>query len=266
MNWTAIAVGAAVAVALGFWAVYGKTGGPARRGLRLGIVGLLAVAAGVGTHFLSLYLEERRWPSMDPEPTIAVLKQTPLIRLVIADVPGSEELIRSALFEDVRYPLRHGPTRTFALIGQLRADYIVPALKAADDRSALAAVAARLAFIRHLQATSLPACREFALQGVQNTDKLDPEGQRLFRAMLDALEDAYRSGRGQPAKPGLDEAAVRAAQVEAGFQPGDFADLARLGELADVEVCALAARLNSAPTQVASDRAAPLARHLLVVQ
>ncbi|HYC64202.1 MAG TPA: hypothetical protein VEC14_05675, partial [Reyranellaceae bacterium] len=162
--------------------------------------------------------------------------------------------------------VRHGPTRTFTLMTRLRTDYIVPAFRSADDKAALAAIAARLAFIRHLQSTSLPLCREFAIQGLQDTSKLDAEGKRRFDAMLAALEDAYRSGRSLPSKPALDEAAVRAAQVEAGFLPGDFANLERLSELADVEACALAARMNAAPTQVAAERAAPLARHLLAVQ
>jgi hypothetical protein len=266
MNWTAIAVGAAVAVGLGFWAWFGRGARTPSRSLRVGIVAVLAVAAGVGTHFLMLHLHERRWPSLDPEPTIAALKQTPLIRLVIADVPGTEELIRSALFEDVRYPVRHGPTRAFALMAKLRTDYIAPALKAADDKTALEAVAARAALLRHLQQRDLALCHEFAVQGLQRLDKLDADGQRLFQATLAAMEDAYRSGRGRPVRPALDDAAVRATLGEAGLGPLEFADLQRLGELGPAEACVLANRLNAAPTGVAADKAGPLARHLLTVQ
>lgn len=266
MNWTAIAVGAAVAVGLGFWAWFATGPRAPSRGLRVGIVAVLAVAAGVGTHFLMLHLEARRWPGLDPEPTIASLKQTPLIRLVIADVPGTEELIRSALFEDVRYPIRHGPTRAFALMGRLRAEYIVPAFGAADDKAALDGIAARAALLRHLQARDLALCRQFAVQGLQDIGKLDAEGQRLFQATLTAMEEAYRSGRGRSDKPALDAAGVKAALAEAGLAPGDFADMERLAELGASETCALATRINTAPTQVSADKAGPLARHLLTVQ
>src|SRR5438067_86124 len=66
---------------------------------------------------------------------------------------------------------------------------------ASDDTSALAAVAARAALAGYLQKASPPACREFAAGGIQRPDRLDSEGQRLFRDVLQALETAYRSGR-----------------------------------------------------------------------
>ena len=117
------------------------------------------------------------------------------MRLVIADVPGAEARIRAALEEDRQKPVTQGATRAFTVMSELRAAYIVPALRAADDQSALGAVAARTAVLRHLQATSLATCREFALVGIQRVDKLDEKGRELFHATLAALEQAYRSGR-----------------------------------------------------------------------
>ena len=54
--------------------------------------------------------------------------------------------------------------------------------------------------------------------------------------------------------------------VEAGFQPEDLYKLKRLDDVADAEVCALAARLSTAPTQIAPAKAGSLARHLIASQ
>src|SRR5205814_9353708 len=88
-----------------------------------------------------------------------------------------------------------GTTRPLALIADLRRQYILSALRSADDASAIAAVAARTALADYLQRVNPAACREFAAGGIQRPDKLDSEGQRLFRNVLQAVEAACRSGR-----------------------------------------------------------------------
>ena len=80
-------------------------------------------------------------------------------------------------------------------MSELRTTHIVPALKAADETSAAAAIDARAALLKHLKSTDLVVCKEFAVTGIQRSDKLDPAGQKLMSDLLAALEKAYRSGR-----------------------------------------------------------------------
>jgi hypothetical protein len=262
----ACAVGLAVALGLGLWRRRGlRQQSPTRGALEIAIVLMVAIAAGALTH---RFFPLGGSPAYDIDSTMAALKRSPLIRLVLADVPGTEQSLRTALEEDQRNPVQQGATRALTAIGELRARHIVPALKAADDRSALAAIAARTAFIRHLQASDLATCRSFALAGIQRPDLLDGRGQELFDAMLKALEDAYREGRAAKlvAKRTPDGAELSAMLAEAGFQPVDIDKLGRLAELSEAEACALAVRVNAAPTRLASDKAGALARHLLASQ
>ena len=262
----ACAVGLAVALGLGLWRRRAlRRQSPARGALEIGIVMLVAIAAGALTHRL---LPAGGAAAHDVDSTMAALKRSPLIRLVIADVPGTEQRLRTALEEDERNPVPQGATRALATIGELRARHIVPALKAADDTSALAAVAARLAFVRHLQARDLGTCRTFALVGLQRPDLLDARGQELFEATLKALEDAYRNGRDAKfvARRTPDGTEFNALLAEAGFQSVDIEKLGKLAELPEAEACGLAARFNAAPTRLASDKGGALARHLLANQ
>jgi hypothetical protein len=262
----ACAVGLAVALGLGLWRRRSvRQQSPARGVLEIGIVLLVAVAAGALIH---RFLPASPGPAYDADSTMTALKRAPLLRLVMADVPGAEQRLRAALEEDERNPVTHGATRSLTAIGELRASHIVPALMAADDKGALAAISARLAFIRHLQERDVEACRKFALVGIERPDLLDGKGRTLFEAMLTALEDAYRSGRdARPTAPRtLQAAEVAALLTEAGFSPAEMDKLGRLDEVPAAEACALAARFNTSPSQVASGRSGSLARHLLVSQ
>ena len=268
MNFLGAVVGIAIAIAMGlgswFWRNK-KPVTPRRRALQALAV-LTATAAGVaGTYYGLALLDEGPGGSLSINSTLDELKQAPLIRLVLADVPGAEARIRQALEDDRQQPVTRGATRAFTVMGELRATYIVPALKAADDKTALAAVAARTALLRQLQSTSLALCREFAVTGIRRVDTLDARSQELFRATLSALEDAYRSGRAAKAAPPPvpTDPQTTALLVEVGFQPLDFENIQRLDSLPDAEACALAARINTAPTQVAADKAGGLARYLL---
>src|ERR1700740_1180235 len=60
-------------------------------------------------------------------------------------------------------PPRAGLSRPFAVVAALRRQYIVPALRATDDASALAALGARADFVRYLRRADPAACRQFAL-------------------------------------------------------------------------------------------------------
>lgn len=239
----------------------------ASRALGIGMLLLTAAAAATATWFATARFKTHHG-FVSVGPALVELRRAPLIRLLLTDVPGVDTMIRLALEQDIREPVREGPTRTFAMIADLRKTYIVPGLKSADDKTALDAIAARSKALRYLQAKSLALCREFALSGLQRVDQLDAEGQKLFYDMLYQLEGAYISGRdsGLVQREALDGPGVRQALSDAGFLPGDIAKLKRLDEIADVEVCAIVNRLNEAPAHLPAPRAAALARHLLVTQ
>ncbi len=266
MNYLGAVIGIAIAVGLGAWFWRSKKPVTPRGRTLQALIVLMATAAGVaGAHYGLEMLEDGPNGPLSVDRTLEELKQAPLIRLVLADVPGAEARIRKALEEDRQQPVARGTTRAFIVMSELRAGYIVPALKAADDKTALAAVAARTAVLRQLQSTSLALCREFAVTGIRRVDTLDAKSQELFRATLAALEEAYRSGRNTGgAAPSIPtDRQTTALLTEAGFQPLDFENIQKLDALPDAEACALAARINGAPTQVAADKGGGLARYLL---
>lgn len=196
----------------------------------------------------------------------------PLVGLVLADVPDAEARLRAALKEEMRHPTTQGAPRPLVLMSQLRATHIVPALKAADAADAEGVLAARIALMRHLRGTSVAACRELALIGIQHADRLDPQGQQLMRDMLAAMEKAYRSGRTatksgtavQPPVPNDTEA--RALLVQAGLTPADFEKLQNLAKLSGEEACEMGIRLNGMPSKLPPDKAGGLARYLAAAQ
>lgn len=195
----------------------------------------------------------------------------PLVGLVLADVPDAETRLRASLREEMRNPTTQGPPRPLALMSELRASYIVPALRAADAADAEGVLAARIALMRHLAGTNVAACRELALIGIQRADRLDAQGQKLMRDMLTAMEKAYRTGRAalnsgasQPPIPNDTEA--RTLLVEAGLTPSDFEKLQNLAKLSSEEACELGIRLNGAPGKLPPDRAGGLARYLAAAQ
>src|SRR5260370_17979746 len=143
-------------------------------------------------------------------------------------------------------------------MSDLRVAYIVPALKAADEASAAAAIDARAALLKTLKDSDLVVCKEFAVTGIQRSDKLDATGQKLMNDLLAALEKAYRSGRtakaaGTPTPAVPNDPAARALLTEAGFQPADFDRLSRLARLPNEAACDLPLNVNDAPPKVPPD-------------
>ena len=195
----------------------------------------------------------------------------PLVGLVLADVPDSEARLRASLKEEMRNPTTQGAPRPLVLMSELRAKYIVPALRAADAGDAEGVLAARIALMRHLLGTNVAACRELALVGIQHADRLDPQGQQLMRNMLTAMERAYRSGRtvtnsGAAPPPVPNDTEAQALLVEAGLTPGDFEQLQNLAKLSPEQACELGIRLNATPSKLPADRAGGLARYLAAAQ
>ena len=65
--------------------------------------------------------------------TLDNMRRMPLIGLVMADNSGVEGRMRQAIEDEIRSPTLGGLSRPYALIADLRRQYIVPALRAADD-------------------------------------------------------------------------------------------------------------------------------------
>jgi hypothetical protein len=202
---------------------------------------------------------------------IANARAMPMVSVVLDDVPGSEGRLRVALKEEMHRPTAEGVSRPLRLMRELRADYVVPALRATDEASAAAVIDARGALLKHLQATDLVVCKEFALTGIQRTDRLDATGQKLLREVLAALEKAYRSGRtvktADAHAPAMaSDAQARSLLAEAGFAPEDFEKLAHLARVSEEDACAIALKFNDAPSKLEADKRGPLMRYLLTVQ
>src|SRR5688572_30921564 len=70
------------------------------------------------------------------EPVDAALddvRRLPLVGPVMAENPTVESRMRAAIEEEIRSPTQSGPSRPFLLVADIRRQYIVPALRAADD-------------------------------------------------------------------------------------------------------------------------------------
>jgi hypothetical protein len=265
-----VIIGIAVAVAVAIF--FRNRRATQTQRARAAVIGL--VVAGVAAAAAIYGLKSMRDGGDDAaavDQAMASARALPLVGLVLDDVPGSEGRLREALKEEIRRPTTQGPSRPLALMNELRTNHVLPALKATDEASAAAAIAARAALLKHLRQTDLVICKEFAVTGIQRGDRLDTTGQKLLRDMLATLEKAYRSGRSArtasaAAPPVASDAEVRALLAEAGFQSADFDKLARIARLPDVDACELALKFNDAPSKLPADKRGPLMRYLLTVQ
>ena len=244
------------------------------RGQRLRSAAIAFIMAGIASGLVVYILQMLRPEEEDSavlDQAVANAHALPMVGVVLDDVPGSQQRLREALREEMHRPTTEGVPRPLKLMRELRADYVVPALRAADEATAAAAIQARSALLKHLQATDLPVCKEFALTGIQQTERLDGTGQKLLRDVLAALERAYRSGRtvkttdsGAPRV--ASDAEAHALLAEAGFSAMEFDKLAHLARLPEQDACAIALEFNEAPWKVATDKRGPMMRYLLTVQ
>ena len=195
---------------------------------------------------------------------LAELRSLPLVGAVMADNPEAEARLKAAIQEELASPTQGGPTRPLALIADLRRQYILPALRAADDASVVAAVATRGALASYLQKANPPACREFATGGIRQPDRLDSEGQRLFRTVLQTLETAYRNGRasGKP-MPMASRAEILDMLREAGFQKIDFDRLNAFATLSNDIACDIELKVDQVPPKLPADKRGAFARFVL---
>ena len=182
------------------------------------------------------------------ERTLGELRTLPLVGLLVDDVPGAEDRLRKAIEDEQRQPTTEGPSRPLLVITDLRREHIAPAVRAADDASVTAVMAARTELVRHLLRANPAACREFSMGGIQRVDLLDAEGQRLFRAVLTALEKAYRSGRAHKGAPPAVASRLQINDLlsEAGFAKPDFDKLAAFATLSNEVSCEIELKVNEA--------------------
>lgn len=264
-----VIIGIAVAVAIAIFLRDRRAAQPQRlRAAAIGLVvgGVVAAAAVYG--LAALREDGEQAASVDQ--AIASARALPMVGVVLDDVPGSEGLLRAAMKEEIRQPTAEGVPRPLKLMRELRAEYVVPALMATDEASAAATIEARAALLKHLQRADLVVCKEFALTGIQRSDKLDATGQKLLRDVLAALEKAYRSGRAARAGGALPAVASDAEAREllgaAGFGQADFDKLAHLVRLSNADACDVALQFNDAPSKLPADKRGRLMRYLLTVQ
>lgn len=198
------------------------------------------------------------------ETALEDVRRMPLIGLAMAEHSGLEGRMRKALEDEIRNPTQGGLSRPYALIADIRRQYIVPAIRAADDASAVAAVAARADLVRHLRQTDPLACRDFSVGTFRRLDSLDPEGRRLFGLWQQTVEAAYRAGKsaGQPrALP--TRAELVALLQQAGFRKVDFDRLNAFRTLSNDASCDIELKVDSVPPLLPADKRGPFARYLL---
>ena len=200
----------------------------------------------------------------DADMALDQIRRVPLIGPVMADNPAVESRMRTAIEEELKSPTRTGLSRPFSLVTEIRRQYIVPTLRAADDASALAAVAARAELVRYLRRVDTAACRQMALGALQRPDLLDAEGQRLFGQVLQTLEAAWRNGKtsGKP-QPVLNREELAAVLQEAGFTKADFDRLAAFATLSNEVSCDVELKVDSAPPVLPADKRGAFARYVL---
>ncbi len=260
-------IGVAVAVVLGRRKIAG-TGrqSPGRIAL---IVLAAAGAAAIGAFAASFVLSRvggdgavSRQATI--ERAMAEIKATPLIGLVAAEHPEVDQQFRRAIEAEMQSPDNN--RRTFEAGAAARQRYVLPALRAADDATALRAVKAMETFALYLQKKDVATCRAFGLEGIRNPAALDREGGRLFRDVMAAQEDAYRSGKGKtPATPPLTDQEGARLLIAGGVSPADFDALQKADRLPPAEMCAITVKLYAAPSIVPASEGGKLARYLLAV-
>jgi hypothetical protein len=191
------------------------------------------------------------------------VRRLPLIGTVMADTPDAESRMRRAIEEELRSPTRAGLPRPLSVVADLRRQYIVPALRAADDASALAALGARADFVRYLRRADPASCRQFALGNLQRPDLLKSEGRQLFGEYQQALLAAYRKGKVGKPQPFLSRDELVAALRQAGFTRMDFDRLQGFQSLSNEVSCDVEIKVDAAAERLPTELRGPYARYVL---
>lgn len=221
-------------------------------------VAVVAAVIGFGAQYL------RAPSSADIERGVEAVKEMPLVGLVIAENPALEGQLRAAIADEVKNP-GQTPSPAARFGAEARQRYIVPALLAADDDSALKAVAGMEALAKYLQARDPALCRELGLSGLRNANSLDADGKVLLSQALALQEQAYRSGKGGAPKASLKIEEIGRVLGEAGYAAKDLEQLGAFAALSVADGCAATVKLYGAPRALPAAQGATLARWLLTV-
>ena len=225
-------------------------------------IAIAVLAAGIVAAAIAAWAVRSFTGNSATDQTMAQLRAQPLVGVVLADNPAIEARLRADVEEDQRNP--QATPRAFLTISEMRRTIVGPTLAAADDASALAVMKARADLVAHLEKTDLAACRQFSADGIRDVNKLDDEGQKLFRIMLTAMEAAYRNGKanGGKGKPASNEE-FAAMLRSAGFTDDDFAKFSQAATLKDDELCKLELQIDDAPGKLPEDKRGTFARFVI---
>jgi hypothetical protein len=161
----------------------------------VGIIVVAALAAGAAVLGANYFGAP---PKTDVDRVAEIGRNLPLVGLVLSEYPALDARYRAAIEEDLKNPVKGGLTASNRFGAEIRQQYVVPALRNADDASALSAVAGLHKLMLHLQAVNPTRCRDFGLEGLPHPSPLDAEGLALFKRALALQEDAYRTGKTAP--------------------------------------------------------------------
>jgi len=229
------------------------------------VVVVVAGAAGVGANLGGQYLRYYTGTpsSADAEKAMRAVKAYPLLSQALADNPAIEEKVRKAIDDWLRNPT-HDQAELAKLGAAIRTEYIVPALRSADDPSAVAATDRLKELALYLQSHDQAMCFQLGERGIQNVNDLDVDGRAIFQLAVAAQEVAYRAGKNATSRhtPITNEAAGELL-ADAGYQLADFETLQRFNGLSARDGCAATVKLYSAPGQLPLGKGGALARHLL---
>lgn len=230
--------------------------------IRYGGTGLLTAAILLAIVLVGWSLLRTKSPT---DIALDEIRRLPLVAPVMTDNSGIESGMRKAIEEERRNPIKGGGlSRPYSLLADLRRDYMLPALRRADDATAVAAVAARATLVAHMRKTNPAACRQFAIGTLTRPGVLDTEGQQLYGAWLRAYEAAYRSGRastGPRPLPGRSE--IPAMLQQGGFRQPDLERLAMFRNLSNEVSCDIELKVDSVPPLLPAEKRGPFARYLM---
>jgi hypothetical protein len=215
----------------------------------------IALMAGAG-----YYIHEKLDPT---EQQLASLRDMPLVGVAISDHSDVQNLLRTAIREDEQNPIASGPSRVLQIISDVRRDDIAPAIRGADDKSVIAAMAARAELVGYLQKADPQACREFSMGGITHPEKLDPEGQRRFHDLLVAMEVAYRNGRNAKPQPIPLRQEVGVLLQQAGFTKPDFDKLNNFAMLSNDVSCEMELKIDLVVPRLPPDKQGPFSRFIV---
>ena len=188
----------------------------------------------------------------------------PLVGLVIAENPALEQRLRAVIADELKNPGQvPSPGSRFGV--EVRQQYIIPTLLAADDDSALKAAGGMEVLAQYLQTKDPALCRELGLSGLHNANKLDADGKILLEQALALQEQAYRNGKGGSPRAALKTEEIGPVLGEAGYTDKDLQQLSVFEKLSTADGCAATVKLYGAPRGLPPARGGTLARWLLTV-